>query len=259
MSNGYLLADANSLVYAYRAGGPDLLDEYISIADGGQRKLAVTRTVLTEIEDGPLGKELLQYLADRDVPVLPAPETEQRLREGKIPKTSSGEVSMLEVAAQEHTQGRATRIWADDRYFDSEQIMRKNPGAQRTMSAALLDEAYEQQFIDANDYQKFRAGYQVQGAFIDSARLNSFRYDFSTQDVSVDASVKAVSDPDVPTQTAPAPDTPTPPVADTPQATLPEDAPPRVPPGQRGFIMLNHARMRPLAIFSRRQITAITT
>ena len=30
MSNGYFLADTNSLVYAYRAGGTKLLDEHIN-------------------------------------------------------------------------------------------------------------------------------------------------------------------------------------------------------------------------------------
>lgn len=116
MSNGYLFANANSLSYVYRAGGPDVLDEYINFADGEQRRFAITERVFREIEDGPLGKDLLQYLADLDVSVLPAPETEQLLREGKIPKTSSGEVSMLEVAtkntrkAAQRASGQTTSI-----------------------------------------------------------------------------------------------------------------------------------------------------
>ena len=68
MKNGYFLADTNSLVYAYRAGGTGLLDEYINIADSQQRKFAITKMVEIEIEKGPLGKELLQYLADRYIP-----------------------------------------------------------------------------------------------------------------------------------------------------------------------------------------------
>jgi hypothetical protein len=58
MSNGYFLADTNSLVYAYRAGGTDLLDEYINIADGQNRQFAITETVRKEIKDGPLRAEL---------------------------------------------------------------------------------------------------------------------------------------------------------------------------------------------------------
>ncbi|MFZ5635568.1 MAG: XVIPCD domain-containing protein [Pseudomonadota bacterium] len=51
------------------------------------------------------------------------------------------------------------------------------------MSAELLDEAFEQKFIDAEDHQRFRAGYQGQGVFKDSPRLNIFRYDFPSPDV----------------------------------------------------------------------------
>jgi hypothetical protein len=49
MSNGYFLADTNSLVYAYRAGGTDLLDEYLNIADAEKRTLAITEWVFKEI------------------------------------------------------------------------------------------------------------------------------------------------------------------------------------------------------------------
>ncbi len=84
MSNGYFLADTNSLVYAYRAGGTKLLDEYIRIADGQQREFAITETVSKEIKDGPLRADLGKYLADRQIPVLSAPDTEQRLRAGTL-------------------------------------------------------------------------------------------------------------------------------------------------------------------------------
>ncbi len=105
MSNGYFLADTNSLVYAYRAGGPKLQDEYMNVADAQKRELAVTKTVLLEIEDGPLEKELLEYIADREITVLSAPETELKLRTGQITSKNAGEVSMLEMAALENAAG----------------------------------------------------------------------------------------------------------------------------------------------------------
>jgi hypothetical protein len=40
---------------------------------------------------------------------------------------------MLEIAKQEGEAGRATRIWSDDKYFDSPQIANQNPDAHRTM------------------------------------------------------------------------------------------------------------------------------
>ena len=135
MSNGYFLADTNSLVYAYRAGGPKLLDTYLDSAEEQDRKFVITETVRGEIEKGPVGKELLQYLADKNVPVLSAPDTEQRLRAGTLSSKSAGEVSMLEVSAREQGAGRITRIWSDDKYFDSPQIMRDHPDVHRTMSA----------------------------------------------------------------------------------------------------------------------------
>ena len=183
MSNGYFLADTNSLVYAYRAGGIDLLDEYMRIADGQGRTFAITETVLGEIEKGPLSKDLLGYFSEKQVSVLSTPETEQRVREGSLPSKSAGEYSMLEIARNEGAAGRATRIWADDVLFDSSQIMGKNPDAHRSMSSELLDEAYDQKFIDAADYERYRAGYTAQQVFIDSQRLNGFRHDFSSRDI----------------------------------------------------------------------------
>lgn len=115
MSNGYLLVDANTLAFAYRAGGTGLLDLYADIAEEQGRKLAVTEIVRQEVKKGPLGKELLEYIAKRDIPALPTPDTEELVRSGNIPKVSSGEVSMLEIAEKEYAQGRTTRIWADDK------------------------------------------------------------------------------------------------------------------------------------------------
>jgi hypothetical protein len=183
MSNGYFLADTNSIVYAYRAGGRELLDTYLDVAIEQDRKFAITERVLGEIDDGPLKRELIQYIADRNIKILPNPLTQQLIESGKISPVSAGEASILEVANRESELGRVTRIWADDKYFDSEQIMRKHPDVHRTMSAALLDEAYDQRFIGEADHQRFRAGYVAQPVFIDSDRLNSFRYDFSSPEI----------------------------------------------------------------------------
>ncbi len=185
MSNGYFLADTNSLVYAYRAGGPELLDTYLDAAKEQDRKFAITETVLDEIDEGPLKAELGQYLADRNIPILSAPETEQRLRAGTLSPKSAGEVSMLEVAAREQEAGRITRIWSDDKYFDSPQIMRNHPDVHRSMSAELLDEAYEQKFIGNSEYKAFRDGYEAQADFRpgESPRLNTFQYDLPSSEI----------------------------------------------------------------------------
>lgn len=183
MTNGHFLADTNSIVYAYRAGGTDLLDTYLNIADNENRTFAITERVFKELDDGPLRRELLPYIADREITILPNPRTQELIDSGKITTTSAGEYSMLEIAEKEGIAGRATRIWADDVFFDSPQLIRKNPDAHRSMSWELLGEAYDQKFIDAADYDKYRAGYQVQRAFIDSPRLNSFQYDFSSPEI----------------------------------------------------------------------------
>lgn len=185
MSNGYFLADTNSLVYGYHAGGPDLLDQHIKLAAEGDRQFAITETVLDEIDEGPLKAELGQYLADRNIPILSAPETEQRLRAGTLSSKSAGEVSMLEVAAREQEAGRITRIWSDDKYFDSPQIMRNHPDVHRSMSAELLDEAYEQKFIGNSEYKAFRDGYEAQADFRpgESPRLNTFQYDLPSSEI----------------------------------------------------------------------------
>jgi hypothetical protein len=183
MSNGYLLADTNSLVFAYRAGGTELLDIYLDATKEGGRKFAITERVFKEIDDGPLKLELLPYITHRNITILPNPSTDQDIESGKITTTSAGEYSMLEIAKEEGERGRATRIWADDGFFDSQQLIFQNPDAHRSMSWELLGEAYDQKFIDAAEYEKYRAGYQVQRAFIDSQRLNSFQYDFPSPEI----------------------------------------------------------------------------
>ena len=185
MSNGYVLADTNSLVYAYQAGGPKLIDTYLDAADEQDREFAITKTVFGEIKDGPLKAELGQYLADRNIPILSAPETEQRLRAGTLSSKSAGEVSMLEIAAREQEAGRITRVWSDDKYFDSPQIMRNHPDVHRSMSADLLDEAYEQKFIGKSEYKAFRDGYEAQADFRpgESPRLNTFQYDLPSPEI----------------------------------------------------------------------------
>ena len=192
MSNGYVLADTNSLVYAYRAGSRELLDQYIKLATDGDRQFAITRTVLDEIEDGPLKAELGEYLAERNIPVLSAPDTEQRLRAGTLSPKSAGEVSMLEVAAREQEAGRITRIWSDDKYFDSPQIMRDHPDVHRSMSADLLDETYEQRFIGNSEYKAFRDGYEAQADFRpgESPRLNTFRHNLPSPEIDAPHSVR---------------------------------------------------------------------
>ncbi len=183
MSNGYFLADTNSLVYAYRAGGPELLDTYLDAAKEQDRNFAITKTVLDEIEDGPLKHELLQYIADRKVTIVSAPDTEHKLRTGQITRVNAGEISMLEVAERENQAGRVTRLWADDKYFDSEQIMRHHPDAHRSMSKEFLDEAYEQKFISTEDHARYSAGYDAQQVFQDSPRLRASRYDFASPEI----------------------------------------------------------------------------
>ncbi len=86
---------------------------------------------------------------------------------------------MLEIAAQEHAAGRSTRIWADDKYFISPQIMRNAPGAEPITSAELLNQAYENYDINTTAYQAYRAGYEAQAVFerLPNSRLNTFRPD----------------------------------------------------------------------------------
>lgn len=183
MNNGYLLADTNSLVYAYRAGGTELLDLYFDYAAKQGRTVAVTGIVWHEVEEGPLKRELIEYMSNRGIAVLSTPLTEQKFGATPASAKSAGEESMLEVAKREGEAGRATRIWSDDKFFDSPQIAPQNPDAHRSMSSELLDEAYDQKFIDAADYERYRAGYTTQQVFIDSQRLNGFRHDFSSRDI----------------------------------------------------------------------------
>jgi hypothetical protein len=184
MGKGYFLADTNSLVYAYRAGGEDLLDSYISSIEKRGLDFAITDRVLLEVDGGPLSEELARYFEKNDITVLPSPETDRRIAAGDITKKNAGEESMLEVAREEHKAGRVTHIWSDDKYFVSAQIMREERGSKPITSANLLNETYERSHIDAAEYQRFRAGYEAQSVFKpgESPRLNTFRHAFPALD-----------------------------------------------------------------------------
>jgi hypothetical protein len=179
MNQGYLLADANSLAYAYRAGGTNLLDVYYELAKKEHRLLAITETVEDEIRSGPRGPDILKHLADRTVPIIPTPQTEQQLDAGRLPRKNAGEHSMTEVAAREHAQGRSTAVWSDDKFFASAQELQKAPGIRPTKSAEMLDRAFQKGAI-AHDvagevqYRKYIEAYRALPAIRSSTRLNAF-------------------------------------------------------------------------------------
>jgi len=159
--NGYVLADTNSLVYAYRAGGTKLLDTYFDFAARQGRELAITSTVANEIKKGPLGQELGRYIADKDIKVLPTPKLERQLETGQVSSKNAGEASMLKVAAEEHPYGRSTRIWSDDKFFENPQAMRGAQGAEPVKTSQLLDQMRESQFITDAEYRRTQARYQA--------------------------------------------------------------------------------------------------
>ena len=95
MSDAYLLADTNSVVYDDYAGGTDLLDAHLKLAEKQGREFASTETVRKRIKDGPLRAELGHSLADKGIPVVSAPDTEQRVHAGTLSRISAGEVSSI--------------------------------------------------------------------------------------------------------------------------------------------------------------------
>ncbi|MEH6422059.1 hypothetical protein [Pseudomonas sp. CGJS7] len=113
MAMNFLLAHTTSLTYAYRAGGPRLLDVYRTMAQAGGRELAISRTVAFEIEAGPLRRELGEYLVDRKVPILEAPETQRLLRTGAISHEGASNDSLIEIANRELEEGRSPIVWSD--------------------------------------------------------------------------------------------------------------------------------------------------
>lgn len=184
MATNYLLGDTSSLIYAYRAGGPQLLDTYRLAARAGEYQFAISKTVRDELYLGPLELEFRRYIADRRVPVLSSPETEQLLDSVTDPEElrkiakNAGERSLLEIATREHAEGRNVVIWSDDKHFASPQIQRQLqqelPGLQTKTTAELLDQSFRDNFITEAEYQQHLAGYRTQSVFQESPRLNSF-------------------------------------------------------------------------------------
>lgn len=179
MATSYFLADTSSLIYAYRAGGPQLLDTYRDVLEAEGYKLVISKTVRDEIFAGPLELEFRQYISDQEIRTLSAPETEKNLLSDptKFSK-NAGERSLLEIATREHAEGRNVVIWSDDKHFASPQIQRQLqqelPGLQTKTTAELLDQSFRDNFISEAEYQQHLAGYRTQSVFQESPRLNSF-------------------------------------------------------------------------------------
>ncbi|ALN90908.1 peptidoglycan-binding protein [Lysobacter gummosus] len=200
MATSYFLADTNSLIYAYRAGGPQLLDTYRKVARAEGHEFAITKTIETEIEDGPLKQELSQYIADRKIKVLDAAETQQKVRSDpeKFSK-NAGERSLLEIATREHAEGRSVIIWSDDKLFASPQIQRQLqrelPGLRTTTTAELIDRTFRDGTISEAEYQQHVVGYRKLSDFQDSPRLNSFDPALSAASVDLDQADEALRGP----------------------------------------------------------------
>ncbi|MBT2746550.1 MULTISPECIES: peptidoglycan-binding domain-containing protein [unclassified Lysobacter] len=200
MATSYFLADTNSLIYAYRAGGPQLLDTYRKVARAEGHEFAITKTIETEIEDGPLKQELSQYIADRKIKVLDAAETQQKVRSDpeKFSK-NAGERSLLEIATREHAEGRSVIIWSDDKLFASPQIQRQLqrelPGLRTTTTAELVDRTFRDGTISEAEYQQHVVGYRKLSDFQDSPRLNSFDPALSAASVDLDQADEALRGP----------------------------------------------------------------
>ncbi|WP_363797426.1 hypothetical protein ABU614_19750 [Lysobacter firmicutimachus] len=183
MTKKYFLADTSSLVFAYRAGGPQLLDTYRKYWAAEGFQLRISTVVNDELFSGPLEDEFRKYIASRDIRSLDAPKTDQELLtsdrgERKRLLKNAGERSLVEIATLEQAAGRDVIIWSDDKYFDSFQIQRelrnKLPGLQTVTTAELLDRSYLDGFITEAQYQQHLAGYRQQDHFQKSTRLNSF-------------------------------------------------------------------------------------
>lgn len=206
MSLNYLLGDTSSLIYTYRAGGPQLLDRYVEWARNGGYELCISNTVRDELYDGPLEAEFKQYVASRRISVLNAPKIEQLLdsattrEERKKLAVNAGEKSLIEIAAREQVDGRDVAIWSDDKYFASPQIQRQLqrdlPGLQTKTSADLLDQSFQGNFITETEYQQHVAGYRTDQTFRESPRLNSFDPSLST--ASATATAPSSTNPDPP-------------------------------------------------------------
>jgi hypothetical protein len=91
-SRGTLLADATSLIFAYRIGGMDQLNAYVADAANQGLTIAITDRVAAEIADGPLSVLLGEWISDNRIAIKPT-------------RTNVGEDSMREFAEQAGANG----------------------------------------------------------------------------------------------------------------------------------------------------------
>jgi hypothetical protein len=110
---GTILADTNSLKYAFLAGGTALLDAYKAAAAARDLTFAVTDQVVEEIGRGPQAAELADWINSRSVRIVTT-DTAEAVRTGMLARDNAGEKSMLEVAEKGIANGERTGIWSDD-------------------------------------------------------------------------------------------------------------------------------------------------
>jgi len=86
---GYLLADNNSLQYAYRSGGLNLIKSYIATAQSYGLRFVITDQVEYEISRGPLSNILPGFFAANDIPVI-STSTYAAFQAGLLPSKNAG-------------------------------------------------------------------------------------------------------------------------------------------------------------------------
>ncbi len=181
----YVLADTNSLVFAYKAGGTDLLDLYRKLAKTQGYQLAISGIVFLEIEKGPLGAELTDYIVSREVNLVESPITDFELAQAIDDKVefdrvtkNAGERSLIEIAARENAEGRGVMIWSDDGYFASPQIRRQMerdlPNLKLSATASFFDHSHRLGLITEAEYKQHVSAYLSLKPFQDSPRLRAF-------------------------------------------------------------------------------------
>jgi subtilisin-like proprotein convertase family protein len=167
----YLYFDKNSLIYAYQAGGDNLLNAYVKYAEDSGFQLVLTDVVASELGDGPARQAvaLETWIAQQDLSVTSTYEGAKLAQyeatgfPTNYSKDDAGDRSIAELARADSANGDTVAIFSDDGFFRNPQLLRPyGLTVKPTLTSAdLLNAAAASQSMSASDFATYRDSYRA--------------------------------------------------------------------------------------------------
>ncbi|MFB6448179.1 calcium-binding protein [Bradyrhizobium tunisiense] len=184
--SGIIYLDANSLTYAAKAGGADLLNALANYWEGRGYTLATSDAVRLDLDGNTsaTGATVREWMDDRGISTKPTSYGGANYVSGQ----SYGEKAIVELAIKDVAGGQDVIVWSDDKFFTKEQNLKALPKGfmldNVTGSAEMLNKIVADGGMTFDDYKTTVESYRTIDQFKNSARLDKFAPAEVIQDIS---------------------------------------------------------------------------